>query len=296
MKDYVIVSDSCCDLEKPLRDKYSIEYIPMSFSIGEKSFPASLDWERISVKQFYDTIRGGTRIITSQITSPQFCDSFRRFLDEGKDVLYLACSSALSGSYNASLDVVEKLSAQYPQSEIICIDSLTSCYGLGLLCITASELRQSGKSIKEVARWIEENKLTVNQECCVDKLIYLKMAGRVSASSAFFGGLLNIKPLLISDAKGQNVAIEKVKGKKNAVRRVAERTAERYKSLPYQHVLVSHSDCPEEAEEFKNIIAEALPDKDVEIHVGYIGPIVGASVGPGTLAVYFYGEKVTYNA
>ena len=143
MKDYVIVSDSCCDLEKPLRDKYSIEYIPMSFSIGEKSFPASLDWERIPVKQFYDTIRGGTRIITSQITSPQFCDSFRRFLDEGKDVLYLACSSALSGSYNASLDAVEKLSAQYPQSEIICIDSLTSCYGLGLLCITASELKHA---------------------------------------------------------------------------------------------------------------------------------------------------------
>lgn len=296
MKEYVIVSDSCCDLEKQLRDEYSIEYIPMSFTIGDKNYPASLDWEQIDVHRFYDTIRGGTRIITSQITAAQFYDAFKEYLDAGKDVLYVACSSALSGSYNASLTAAEKLREQYPTAEIVCVDSLTSCYGLGLLCITASEMRLAGKSIGEVSKWLEENKLTVNQECCVDKLIYLKMAGRVSASSAFFGGLLNIKPLLISDAKGQNVAIEKVKGKKNAVNRVAERTAERYKSVPYQHVLISHSDCIEEAEEFKRIIEDAIPDKNVEIHVGYIGPIVGASVGPGTLAVYFYGEKVTYNA
>ncbi|MGN1099079.1 MAG: DegV family protein [Christensenellales bacterium] len=296
MKDYVIVSDSCCDLEKALRDKYSIEYIPMSFTVGEKKYPASLDWEQIPAKQFYDTIRGGTRIITSQVTSSQFYDSFKSYLDEGKDVLYVSCSSALSGSYEASLDAAEKLSALYPDSNIICVDGLNSCYGLGMLCISASELRGAGKSIDEVAEWVRENRFYVNQECCVDKLTYLKMAGRVSASSAFFGGLLNIKPILISDAKGQNVAIEKVKGKKNALKRTAERIAESYKSLPYQHVFISHSDCAEEAEEFKNIVSDALPDKDIDIHIGYIGPIVGASVGPGTVAVFCYGEKVTYNA
>ena len=296
MKDYVIVSDSCCDLEKPLRDKYSIEYIPMSFTVGEKNYPASLDWEQIPAKQFYDTIRGGTRIITSQVTSSQFYDSFKSYLDKGKDVLYVSCSSALSGSFEASLDAAEKLSGLYPDSDIICVDGLNSCYGLGMLCISASELRGAGKSIGEVAEWVRENRYYVNQECCVDKLTYLKMAGRVSASSAFFGGLLNIKPILISDAKGRNVAVEKVKGKRNAVKRTAERIAERYKSLPYQHVFISHSDCAEEAEEFKKIVADALPDKDVDIHVGYIGPIVGASVGPGTLAVFCYGEKVTYNA
>ena len=119
MKDYVIVSDSCCDLEKPLRDKYSIEYIPMSFTVGEKNYPASLDWEQIPAKQFYDTIRGGTRIITSQVTSSQFYDSFKSYLDKGKDVLYVSCSSALSGSFEASLDAAEKLSGLYPDSDII---------------------------------------------------------------------------------------------------------------------------------------------------------------------------------
>lgn len=136
----------------------------------------------------------------------------------------------------------------------------------------------------------------MNQECCVESLKYLKMAGRVSASSAFFGGLLNIKPLLISDAKGQNFAVEKVKGRKNSIDRVAARFAERYEDVPYQHVFVSHSDCIEDAEYFKSALQTALPDKNLDIHVGYIGPIVGASVGPGTLAVYFYGKKVTENA
>lgn len=296
MREYVVLSDSCCDLESELREKYGIEYIPMSFSVGDKIYEANLDWKEIPVGQFYDIIRGGTRIITSQVTSVQFRERFERYISEGKDVLYISCSSALSGSYKAALDAVEKLKTENSEGKIICVDSLCACYGLGIMCITASEMRAQGKSIEETACWLEHNKLTMNQECCVDKLVYLKMAGRVSASSAFFGGLLNIKPLLISDAKGQNYAVEKVKGRKNAINRVAERAAERYLSLPYQHVFISHSDCAEEAAMFKQAVEDALPDKNLDIHVGYIGPIVGASVGPGTLAVYFYGKEVTENA
>lgn len=296
MENFVIVTDSCADLEQQLRDKYQIEYIPMGFTINDKNYPADLDWKVIPVKQFYDIIRGGTRIITNQINEAAFTERFTKYLDEGKDVLYIACSSALSGSYKAGEEAAKKLNAKYEENKVVCVDSLMSCYGLGILCITASEMREWGKTIDEVAEWLEANKLTMNQECCVESLKYLKMAGRVSASSAFFGGLLNIKPLLISDAKGQNFAVEKVKGRKNSIDRVAARFAERYEDVPYQHVFVSHSDCIEDAEYFKSALQAALPDKNLDIHVGYIGPIVGASVGPGTLAVYFYGKKVTENA
>lgn len=296
MENFVIVTDSCADLERELREKYEIEYIPMGLTVGDKSYPADLDWKDIPVKQFYDIIRGGTRIITNQITETVFTEHFTKYLEQGKDVLYIACSSALSASYKSGVEAAKKLNEKYENAKVVCVDSLMSCYGLGILCITASEMRAWGKTIDEVAEWLDANKLTMNQECCVDSLKYLKMAGRVSASSAFFGGLLNIKPLLISDAKGQNFAVEKVKGRKNSIERVAARFAERYEDVPYQHVFISHSDCAEDAEIFKAAVEAALPGKNLNIHVGYIGPIVGASVGPGTLAVYFYGKKVTENA
>ena len=296
MENFVIVTDSCADLERELREKYEIEYIPMGLTVGDKSYPADLDWKDIPVKQFYDIIRGGTRIITNQITETVFTEHFTKYLEQGKDVLYIACSSALSASYKSGVEAAKKLNEKYENCKVVCVDSLMSCYGLGILCITASEMRAWGKTIDEVAEWLDANKLTMNQECCVDSLKYLKMAGRVSASSAFFGGLLNIKPLLISDAKGQNFAVEKVKGRKNSIERVAARFAERYEDVPYQHVFISHSDCAEDAEIFKAAVEAALPGKNLNIHVGYIGPIVGASVGPGTLAVYFYGKKVTENA
>ena len=296
MENFVIVTDSCADLERELREKYEIEYIPMGLTVGDKSYPADLDWKDIPVKQFYDIIRGGTRIITNQITETVFTEHFTKYLEQGKDVLYIACSSALSASYKSGVEAAKKLNEKYENCKVVCVDSLMACYGLGILCITASEMRAWGKTIDEVAEWLDANKLTMNQECCVDSLKYLKMAGRVSASSAFFGGLLNIKPLLISDAKGQNFAVEKVKGRRNSIERVAARFAERYEEVPYQHVFISHSDCAEDAEIFKAAVEAALPGKNLNIHVGYIGPIVGASVGPGTLAVYFYGKKVTENA
>ena len=241
-------------------------------------------------------MRNGTTIKTAQVNVPQYVEAFERFIKDGYDILSISCSSVLSSSYNGSLVAKEQLLEKYPDAKIICIDSKNSCMGLGIMCIAASQMRSEGKTIDEVAAYIEEHKQEVNQFCTVESLTYLKKAGRVSAASAVFGGLLQVKPIIISDINGQNAAIEKVKGRKNSIDRVAARFAERYEDVPYQHVFVSHSDCIEDAEYFKSALQAALPDKNLDIHVGYIGPIVGASVGPGTLAVYFYGKKVTENA
>ncbi len=296
MKDFVILTDSCGDLPRDLREKYNMEYVPMHYCYDGKDVIASLDWEFLSATDFYNVMRSGKRIITSQVNDSTFEEAFERFVSEGRDVLYIACSSALSSSVNASYRVRDAVLKKYPAAKIICVDSLNSCSGLALLCIRASELRAEGKSIEEVASWITENCKKVNQECTVDSLKYLKQAGRVSAASAFFGGILSVKPIIISDVNGQNVAVEKVKGRKNSLDRIVERFVERYESLSYQRIFIVHADCLEEATALKERIYDVLVDKDVEIYINYIGPTVGASVGPGTIGVYFFGKEVTYDS
>lgn len=296
MRDYVILSDSCCDLDADLRKKYGIEYIPMRIIFGDTDIPASLDWEKISPKEFYDMMRGGVRVRTAQINADEFKEAFLKYLDEGKDVMYIACSSALSNSYKSSLMAHDILAQERPDGKIVCIDSRNACLGLGMICMTASELRAEGKSIDETAQYIEAHKQEVNQFATVESLNYLKRAGRVSTTSAVFGGLLQVKPIIISDADGQNVAVEKVKGRKNSLVRLADLFKETYRSNPHQRICIGHADAPEAAEELKTLVKERMPEEGVEVITAGIGPIIGATTGPGTLAVYCYGKEVTYRA
>ena len=296
MRDYVILSDSCCDLDAALRKKYGIEYNPMRIIFGDTDIPASLDWEKISPKEFYDMMRGGVRVLTAQINADEFKEAFSKYLDEGKDVMYIACSSALSNSYKSSLMAHDMLAQERPDGKIVCIDSRNACLGLGMICMTASELRAEGKSIDETAQYIEAHKQEVNQFATVESLNYLKRAGRVSTTSAVFGGLLQVKPIIISDADGQNVAVEKVKGRKNSLVRLADLFKETYRSNPHQRICIGHADAPEAAEELKALVKERMPEEGVEVITAGIGPIIGATTGPGTLAVYCYGKEVTYRA
>lgn len=294
MKKYVIVSDSCCDLQKELREQFDIDYIQFHMTTGGKEYVADLDWQDLSVKEFYDIMRSGVRIFTAQANVEQYRERFEKYINDGYDVLSLSCSSALSASVKCSYIARDELLKKYPDSKIICIDTLTSCYGLGLLCIRASELRKEGKTIEEVAEWVEQNKLTSIQEATTETLTYMKQAGRVSASAAFFGGLFNIKPIIISDAKGHNFAVEKVKGRQTAIKRVAERVKEQFIDVPYQRIFICHADCTKDAYKLKDAVLKEL-DKDYDVCIGDLGPMIGATVGPGTIAVYFYGKEVTIN-
>ena len=294
MRDFVIVSDSCCDLEKSVREKYGVDYIPMRMIYGDTDIPASLDWEQVSSKQFYDMMRDGVRIHTALITTEEFKEAFEKYIAQGKDIIYIACSSALSNSFKSSLPARDALLKQYPESKIYCIDSRNACLGLGIIVLTAADLRAEGKTIEEVAAYIEEHKQEVNQFATVESLNYLKRAGRVSTTSAVFGGLLQVKPIIISDTDGQNVAVVKVKRRKNSLVRLADLFKETYRENPHQRIFVVHADCPDGAEELKKLVEERLPDKSVPIYTAGIGPIIGATVGPGTLAVYFYGKEVTF--
>ena len=295
MKKFVILTDSCSDLSGELRERYGIEYVPMHFSCDDKEYVADLDYGEISQKDFYNLMRDGKRVITAQANMEDYRKVFETYASEGVAVLSVSCSSALSASVKASYVAKDEVLKAYPEAKIVCIDTLMSCAGLGLIAMKASMMRDAGAELDEVAEWIEENKLCFHQEACIDSLTYLKRAGRVSAASAFFGGILSVKPIIISDAKGRNVAVEKVKGRRASIKRAAERFAESYvkSDLP---IVVAHADCDEDAELFKSEIVAKLAelgDNDTQVLTEVIGPIVGASVGPGTIGVFFFGKEVT---
>lgn len=290
MKNFVIVTDSCSDLDKETREKYDIDYLPMRILYDDKDIAASIDFEEISYGDFFDLMRNGVRVKTSQVNESEYLSAFEKYVSQGADVLSISCSSALSSSYKGSLVARDKIKEKYPEAEIVCIDSRNSCWGLGLLCITAAKLRAEGKSLVETADHIEKNKQRMNQFCTVDSLTYLKRAGRISATSAVFGGLLQVKPMIISDPSGQNVAIEKVKGRKNSFVRLVELFAAAYESDPYQQLVVAHADCEEDAKVLKSILSDKFPNENIEIR--RIGPVIGASAGPGTIAIYGFGKEV----
>lgn len=291
MNKFLLLTDSTSDLSKDIRNMHDIDYVCMNYVIDGVEYPASLDWEYHSYKDFYDMMRKGKRILTTQVTRDTYIEKFESALKNGKDVLYIACSSALSGSVNLAKLIAKELDAVYPDNHVYCVDSLLSSLGQGYMVITASKLRNEGKSAKEIAEYIESIKLKVNQFGTVESLEYLRRAGRVKASSAFFGNMFGIKPIIISDITGQNLAIEKVKGANNSKIKIAQHIADVVDEEGKECLYISHADCIEDAELLKEKILELTPFKNVII--GTIGPIVGSCVGPGTIISFCYGKEVT---
>jgi DegV family protein with EDD domain len=290
MKDFVIFGDSTCDLNKELREKYNIDYIPMSFSVDDKEYVASLDWECHSAKEHYDLMRGGKRVFTAQVAKKDYYEKFKSALEDGKDVVYISCSSALSASINTAVLVANELNEQFADNKVYCVDSLISSLGQGYLLIEAAKKRSEGLTAADTAKYIEDIRLKVNQCGTVDSMEYLRRAGRVKASKAFFGNLFGVKPIIISDIKGQNYAYKKVKGTVNARVAIAEHLVEAANGV-YDTLLISHADCEADALLLRDEILKLADFK--EVILGYIGPIVGASVGPGTVIGFVFGNEVT---
>ena len=298
MAKFAIVGDSTCDLTPELRKEHNIDYCRMMVSWTdsdkkEHEMYASLDWDQgMSHKEYFDMLAGGTRVFTTQVTEAEYDLVFEKYLSKGEDVLYISCSGRLSASIQLCRQLIEtKYSKKYPERKIIAVDPCNSCMGQGLMLLKASELREAGKSIEEVASYIEEHKLEYNQLATVENLDTLKRAGRVKASSAFFGNLFGVKPILISDAVGNNFAVEKVKGRRNALLRVVAMTKELVINPKEQVCYISEAECkPEDLELLLSNLKEAVPFK--EVRVVPMGPIIGGTTGKGTVGVYFVGKKV----
>lgn len=291
MSDFVIISDSTSDLSAELREKYAIEYLKMGFHSEERDFEASLDWEDISPERFYTSMEEGVFYKTSQVPVSSISDCFRKHLQGGRDVLYIACSSALSGSINSACVIAEGLKSEFPNNAAYCFDSLISGMGQGLMAIKAAKLRESGASAKEAFEWLSANRMKFNQCGTTDSLEYLRRAGRVKASSAFFGNIFAVKPIVISDPTGQNLAVKKIKGRRNSFTAIVDYIETYIENPDGQTIYVGHANCPQDAELLKQLITERFPKTSVGINT--IGPIVGASVGPGTVITYYFGAEKT---
>lgn len=291
MRKVAVVADSTCDLGRDIREKYDISYVKMSYMYEGKEYPASLDWEDLGAHEFYDIMRNGGRMKTSLVMREEFVKVFSNFLEKGYDIVYLSCSSALSGSVNSGRLVAKELLEKYPDGHIFCVDTLISSLGQGMIAVDAAKMRDDGMSAEEIARVAEKERLKYNQFGAVANLEYLRRAGRVKASKAFFGNLFGIRPILLSDIKGQNYAFKKAKGAANARAEIAALIAESAENSENSVLCISHADDIEEAEKLRDEILAIKPFK--KVYINFIGPIVGASVGPGTIIAFAYGKEVT---
>lgn len=291
--NFAIFIDSTGDLDSELRKQFDVDYVNFWVSVeGGENIPASLDYDQgLTHHDFYQTMRDGKRIFTSQVTEKTLREKWTPLLQEGMDILYIACSSGLSASYDLACKVAAALKDEFKGRDIRCVDSLISGYAQGEMAIKASEMREEGKTLGEVVSFLEEKRLCFNQFATVENLTALKKAGRVTASSAFFGNLFSVKPILISDVKGHNYAIEKVKGRKASLVRIADMAVDACLDPENEIFYIADADAPEGSQIAKEELLRRVPN--AKIHMGKIGPIIGASTGPGTVSVYVYGKEVT---
>ena len=286
MNDYLIVTDSSCDLSADLAEQLGVKVIKLEFIVeGE----AARENDDIDEKQFYEILRSGKMVTTSAIAMDRFVSEVEPTLAEGKDVLYLGFSSGLSSTYSAGFIGAQELSEKYPERKIYTVDTLAASMGQGLLVWYAANMKKDGKSIEEVRDFVENNKMKLAHWFTVNDLFFLKRGGRISAATALVGTMLNIKPVLHVDDEGKLVSVSKARGRKNAVDALFEKAKNMAIDAAGQTMFISHGDCIEDAEYLAAKLKSELGVR--EVIISYVGPVIGAHSGPGTLALFYIGTN-----
>lgn len=290
--EFEIVTDSCCNLLEEMIDDYGIHVLPLTFMVdGEEAvYQSYLKGEHTDLKQFYTMMRDGKVFKTSL---PNLADSealFRELLGNGRDILYLAFSSGLSGTYQAIALMAAQLREEFPERKFLIVDTLAASGGQGLLVWYAVQHARNGETIDQVRDWVEENKLHLAHWFTVDDLMFLFRGGRVSKTAAWAGTLLNIKPVLHVDDEGHLIPVEKVRGRKKSLNALVDHMEKSaFKPVSDQMVFITHGDCLEEAEYVAAKVKERFGVRDVVIN--YVDPVIGAHSGPGTMALFFLADK-----
>ncbi len=297
MRKIQIVTDSTSDLNGELLEKYGIDYCRMSTVLDGKETEATLTWDNCSPEDFYQLLRDGNRITTTQVPVSEFVRVFNKYIDEGCDIIYLACSNRQSGSINTSIVVAKDVLKEHPEAKIACIDALRAGPGEGMLAIYAAEKAAAGADFDELVEDIKKQRLHINQFMTMYSLDSFRRAGRVENSEAYQSNLMAVKPILIADANGAQVPVRKVRGRAASLTEIADMLAEAGGNDATQGdtIFIGHADClPEDVEAVRERLNEKCPDK--KVLAVYIGPIVGASVGPDCIGVWGWGNEVTYKA
>lgn len=284
---FEIVTDSSCNLPEELIDRYRLHILSLMFRVNGKEYYSYEKGKVTDLKQFYTMMRNKEEITTSLIDINTCQPVFEGLLKEGKDILYIGFSSALSGTYQVGAMVLDDLKTTYPERKIYAIDTLGASLGEGLLVYHAAELRRAEKDIEEVYAWLLENRLHLCHWFTVDDLFFLKRGGRVSASAAVLGTILGVKPVMHMDNEGRLILMEKVRGRKNSLDALVDHMQQTAVNPEEQMVFITHGDCIEDAKYVENQVRQRMHVKDVLIN--YVDPVIGAHSGPGTVALFFVG-------
>ena len=285
--NFVLMTDSGGDLPKRLVEELNVVEVPLTVSVDGGEYVSG---DKLDIKDFYAQLREGKTATTSAINFDAATEAIEAQVKEGNDVLFIAFSSGLSSTYNTVKIAGEELSEKYPERKIYVVDTLCASLGEGLLVYYAAQKRSEGLDIDAVRAWVEDNKMNMAHWFTVDDLHHLKRGGRVSAATAVVGTMLAIKPVLHVDDEGHLVNVAKARGRKPSIQALCTKLLESASwDASEQSVFISHGDCEDEANYLADMIREKFSPK--EIVVDYIGPVIGAHAGPGTIALFFMANE-----
>ena len=282
MRDFVIITDSACDIDAVTLKEWGVPCVNLSFRFeGEDQ-----EYTEMPVADFYARMKGGAVARTAAANIGDFRTAFEPFLKDGKDILYVGFSTGLSTTSNAAAMAAQELREEYSDTVIETIDTLCASAGEGLMVKLAVEKRNSGADIIQTAQYVRETFPKISHWFTVDDLVYLKRGGRVSPTAAFVGGLLGIKPVLHVDDEGHLISMSKAKGRKAALNALIKRLQDTRTDGP---IMLCQADCRDQAEDLAKTIEEKTGEK--VCYIADIGPVIGAHAGPGTIAVFFLANE-----
>lgn len=284
MQDYVLITDDSCDLPPEYYEQNGIPLLYLAFVIDGKSYTS----KEMPPSDFYAHMRAGKMPGTTQVSVSQWVNCFEPYLQQGQDVLYLAFSSGLSGTCGSAQVAARELMEKYPERKVAVVDSLCASLGQGLLLHKADKLYKQGMSLPELVQWIEQNRLHMSHMVAVDDLMHLHRGGRVSKTTAVAGSLLGIKPIIHMNDDGKLVPIGKVRGRKQSLIDIVDRTEKLVGGTENDYFMICHSDCEEDAKFVADLAVKRFGITQYLIH--YIGPVIGSHTGPGTVALFMMAE------
>lgn len=288
MKEYVIITDSGCDLSLNIIKDLDINYLGLVCSFKGSEYIENCG-QSLSYKDFYNGIKEGEQPTTGQVNTYRFIEEFTKHVNSNKAIIYISLSSALSGTYNSSLLAKNEVLETYPDADITIIDSKCASGGHGLLVYLAATKRKEGVSKEDLVSWLEEYRLKINNYFFVEDLNHLRRGGRISSTSAIVGGMLNIKPVLHINEEGKLISFAKAKGRKKTIKHLLEDVERKIVDPTSQTIMINHADCIEDAEDLARFIKESLNVK--EIIINYMGLAIGSHTGADAMAVFFIGDN-----
>jgi len=289
MCNFVIVTDSCCDLPASLAEEMGLSVIHLKVLVEDRTYTNYLDWRDIPAGSFYDLMRAEKTASTSAPSIGDFVQVVEPILQQGRDVLYLGFSSALSSTVSTGMLAAGELMEQYPDRKVLCVDTLCASLGQGLFVRKVWEKQQAGASVEEAHAFATELVPHLCHWFTVNDLHALQRGGRVSKTTAVIGSALQIKPVLHVDDEGRLMKIGTVRGRKNSIAALKDHLKAAIINPEEQTIYISHGDCEEEARLLADMIAKEVPVKGFVFN--HVGPVIGAHTGAGVIALFCVGNQ-----